>query len=116
MDALPPLSEFTARRRGGQWVVWLVAVGLLAFLFWRIPFQELQLAIRRGPWIALMLATAAQCGISFLADVTATQVGLAAVGLRRPFREILWVRGVARTSEVGGSGESGPQTLTVRFF
>lgn len=72
---------------------WAVGLGLVAWLLYRVPLVELGVAMGRGPALALGLYAAVHLLLSFFTDAAATRVGLAVVGIRRPLREILWVRG-----------------------
>jgi len=82
----------TAPRRGRGWP-WAVAAAILAFLLWRTPLGELARAVERGPSLALVAYSCAALLVVFVADVWATRVALAAVGVRLADRHLVAVRG-----------------------
>ena len=82
-----------ARRRRGRWWPWLVAAAILALLFWRTPLDELRRSVDRGPALVLAAYSWVAVVVAFAGDVWATRVGLRAVGIRLPLRDLVTVRG-----------------------
>jgi hypothetical protein len=72
---------------------WLLAFLILAVLFHRIPFSDLQEALSRGPWALLGLYIIIQVIITLLADGFATYVSLELTGIHWRVLKVLLTRG-----------------------
>jgi len=91
-DRLAAPATSAEPRRGRFWP-WAVAAAILAFLLWRTPLGELARAVERGPSLALVGYSCVALLAVFVADVWATRVALAAVGVRLNSRVLVAVRG-----------------------
>jgi hypothetical protein len=72
---------------------WLVGLAILAAIATRIPLSEFRGALGRGPHLQLALVNLAINVAVLGSDSLATWIALIALGLRRPFRHVLVVRG-----------------------
>lgn len=101
----------TARALLERWLPWAVAAALLALLFARIPAEALKAALRQGSYLPLAAYVLFEILAGLPLDAFATREALAAVGVRRPFREMLLARGatylLAILSYVVGQGSIG---------
>lgn len=72
---------------------WLVGLAILAAIATRAPLAEFRGAIGRGPHLELAVVNVAINVAVLGSDSLATWLALIALGLRRPFRHVLAVRG-----------------------
>src|ERR1051325_5970073 len=72
---------------------WLVGLAILAAVATRAPLAEFRQALGRGPHLQLALVNVALNVAVLGSDSLATWVALIAFQLRRPFRQVLVVRG-----------------------
>jgi hypothetical protein len=72
---------------------WLVGLAILAAVATRAPLAEFRQALGRGPHLQLALVNVALNVAVLGSDSLATWVALIALQLRRPFRQVLVVRG-----------------------
>jgi hypothetical protein len=72
---------------------WLIGLAILAIIATRVPLTGFRDAIRHGPHLALAIVNAILNVVVLGSDSLATWIGLAAVGMRRAFRQVLVVRG-----------------------
>jgi len=72
---------------------WLVGLAILAAIATRAPLADFRGAIGRGPHLELALVNVAINVAVLGSDSLATWLALIALGLRRPFRHVLVVRG-----------------------
>lgn len=78
--------------RARQALPWLAAVALFAWLLHRVPLVEVREALRHGPYLLLLAYVLLEYVVTLPADAFATRVGLAAVGVRRTFAELMLAR------------------------
>ena len=72
---------------------WLVGIAILALIATRVPYAAFRSAITRGPHLTLATVDLLVVTITLFTDGFATWVGLIAVRLRRPFVQVIAVRG-----------------------
>jgi uncharacterized membrane protein YbhN (UPF0104 family) len=78
---------------GGRLLPWLLAAALLGLLFVRLPRVEIARALAAGPFGMLAAFAAVTALLALLADTAATRTAFARTGVRRPFQQLLLVRG-----------------------
>ena len=78
--------------RARQALPWLAAVALFAWLLHRVPLDEVREALRHGPYLLLLAYVLLEYVVTLPADAFATREGLAVVGVRRTFAELLLAR------------------------
>jgi hypothetical protein len=89
VDAAPPTRTGLLRR---LWP-WLVGTAILAVVATRIPLAGFRAALGRGPHLLLASVDLAVVAMVLASDSVSTWVGLHALGMRRPLREVIAVRG-----------------------
>jgi hypothetical protein len=92
--ASEPGSSFRGLKR--VWAkLWplLVALAILAYLFTRIPREDLWQALKTGPWLWLAAYIVLVVLLALLADTYATVVALGVMGLEPRFSQVFLVRG-----------------------
>src|SRR5215470_6111570 len=72
---------------------WLVGLAILAAIATRIPLSEFRGALGRGPHLQLAIVNVVLNVAVLGSDSLATWLALIALRLRRPFRDVLAVRG-----------------------
>lgn len=72
---------------------WLVGIAILALIATRVPYAAFRSAITRGPHLTLATVDLLVVTITLFTDGFATWVGLIAVRMRRPFAQVIAVRG-----------------------
>jgi len=99
------------RALAAQWLPWLVAAAILVWLFRSVPVEALRDALRRGPWLALVLYSLVEILLILPVDAWSTREALAAGGVRRGFGELFLARGASYLlgllSYVAGQGGVG---------
>lgn len=85
-----PASGLGARARRA--LPWLAAVALVAWLFHRVPLDDVRAALRHGSYLALLPWVLLEYVLALPADAFATREALAVVGVRRSFAELLLAR------------------------
>ena len=96
MDALPEPRPVARSRAGGLvrrlWP-WLVGLAILAVVATRIPFDAFVGELGSGPHLVLAAVDLLVVSCVLVSDSASTWVGLVALRMRRPLREVLAVRG-----------------------
>lgn len=89
-------SPVQPRRIGAllkRWLPWIVAVVVVAVILRRMPLDKFGTAMRHGPHVQLAIADLLVTIVTLCTDSFATWVGLIAARLRRPIRDVFFVRG-----------------------
>lgn len=99
------------RQAARRWLPWLVAAAILAVLIREIRLEPLREAFQHGAYVALSLYIVFELVITLPVDAYATRVALDAVGIPRPWTEVMYARGASYLlgllSYVAGQGGMG---------
>jgi uncharacterized membrane protein YbhN (UPF0104 family) len=99
------------REAAGRWLPWLVAAAILAVMVREIRLEPLREAFQHGAYLALSLFIVFELVITLPVDAFATREALAAVGIPRPFLEVMYARGASYLlgllSYIAGQGGMG---------
>lgn len=76
-----------------QALPWLAAAALIAWLFHRVPLDEVRAALRHGSYLPLLAYVLLELVLTLPADAFATREALAGAGVRRSFGELMLARG-----------------------
>jgi Lysylphosphatidylglycerol synthase TM region len=99
------------RHRLRQWLPWLAAAALLAWLTARVPVDALRAALRHGSYLPLAVYVVFETLAILPLDVFATREALSIAAVRRGFSELFLLRGatylLGLLSYVAGQGGVG---------
>lgn len=101
----------TIKEAARRWLPWLVAAAILAVMIREIRLEPLREAFQHGAYLALSLFVVFELVITLPVDAYATRAALDAVGIPRPFSEVMYARGASYLlgllSYIAGQGGMG---------